>query len=207
MINSKTKYIMLGCSIIVLLFLVLVSFSNNSKNNFQNFLDNDYDKEQLADISCMITSGPINVYGEDGAYSSVSSCTDVKKEGNCYVKKNTVDTSYCGPDDSADCYLYWKYYVSCSGTSITCSPGYYIPSGSSQCNQSCPAGYKCPGGTYSINSSSSSFEKCQGTTYSTGGSSQCNTCSGTLVVNNGLNVGCNIQNNDKIICSPGYYIS
>ena len=126
-INQKIEKIIKISSFCCIFVLIMAIFLYSQTSNKSVSSDKPI---KLADVSCMVTSGPNTVYDYDGAFpnNTVGSCSrDYKKNGDCYEKGATVDTSKCGYDDGLDCYAYRKYHVECSGCGVancqTCVSG------------------------------------------------------------------------------------
>ncbi len=104
--------------------------------------ENTYlDETNLGDMKCVITSGPVRVYGYDGGYTNTSNCSLYKKTGDCYERAGTTDVNNCGSDNGLDCYVWRKYHVECTGV---CERGTYLTK-DNEC-KSCPIDSYCPGG-------------------------------------------------------------
>ena len=202
--ENKSKIIVISLCFLSVCLLILGFLTKD---------DTDISDRNFGDVSCMVTSGPNQVFGEDGAYHTVANCgRDFKKTGDCYEKGGTVDTSNCGPDDGVDCYTYRKYHVECSEDvkPTSCNPGHYLnSSGCHNCDNGrwsdggdattcypCPAGYYCVSGIKT---------QCTGNKYSSSGKSSCMSCTGIIKKNSaGENIGCDYSTG--VSCTGNTYL-
>lgn len=183
--SKLTTLVVIACIMLVVFGISIGRTITNDNKNYKEALNQQLDEPLLGD-TCNVTSGPTTVYEADGTYTETSNCaTDFNKTGYCYQKGEAAgDTSYCGSDDSVDCYEYTRYYITCGEEKITCESGKYLAAYSSACS-TCRAGYRCPGGEYIKGSSSDQgIKACTGNYYSGSGQAYCSYCSGIVNSNN-----------------------
>ena len=136
------------------------------------------------------------------------SCPTYKKYTSCasgYYMTSSSTSTTCNTTPAAGnacrpCSAYGTGYTCAGGTacpkrsSVTCSPGYYLPANATSCSTCGGNNYYCPGGTYNVSSSAQGRNTVSSGYYSTGGTSTTRTgqsqCTGATYCTSGVQYSC-----------------